>query len=229
MSSKAFAYLRVSSEGQREGDGFDRQELAIRNYAKKHAICIKQVFPEVVSGTMGPLERPVFTEMMEALLSNGVRTVLVENLSRLARDLMIQETILGDFQKRGFTVISVQEPDLCVNDPSRKLIRQVMGAFHEYEKQMIVLKLKASRERMKASTGKCEGNKEYGHYAGEQAVLKRILELKAAGKSANWICGELNRRKLSTRSGGVWFGSTVNKILRRVNGPMVNSVTLAPR
>lgn len=214
--TKAFAYLRVSSEGQKDGDGFGRQETAIRNYAKKNDIAIRTVFREVVSGTVGPLERPVFIGMMEALLSNGVRTVLVENLSRLARDLMIQETILGDFNKRGLAIVSVQEPDLCVNDPSRKLIRQVMGSFHEYEKSMIVLKLRGARERMKAATGKCEGNKGFGHYEGEADVLEQILALREEGKTANRISTELNRRQIPTRSGGRWLGSTVNRILRRI-------------
>lgn len=215
LRMKAHAYLRVSSEGQRDGDGFKRQESAIRSYARKNGIALKQTFREVISGTTGPLDRPVFTQLMAALLENGVRTVLVENLSRLARDLMIQETILADFQNRGLTIISVQEPDLCVNDPSRKLIRQVMGSFHEYEKSMIVLKLRASRERMKAAKGTCEGRKEYGFHEEEKAVLQKMLDWKVAGKSANWISCELNRRKIQTRSGGVWFGSTVNKILRR--------------
>ena len=216
--TKAFSYLRVSSEGQKSGDGFARQQQAIAEYAKTHTIAVKQTFKEVVSGTVGPLDRPVFTELMAALLANGVKTVLVENLSRLARDLMIQETILGDFQKRGLSIISVQEPDLCVNDPSRKLMRCLLGAFHEYEKQMIVLKLKNSRDRKKAATGKCEGRKEYGFYPNEKSVLKTILDFKSAGKTANWISVDLNNNNVTTRIGGKWFGSTVNKILRRELG-----------
>ena len=36
----------------------------------------------------------------------------LERLERLARDLLVQETIIGDLQKRGFQLISVTEPDL---------------------------------------------------------------------------------------------------------------------
>jgi DNA invertase Pin-like site-specific DNA recombinase len=111
--------------------------------------------------------RPALSELVTALHSNGVKLVLVESLGRLARDLMIQESILHDLKRGGFDLVSVQEPDLCSEDPSRKLMRQVMGAFHEYEKTMIVLKLRGARQRAKARHGKCEGAKPFGYYPGE--------------------------------------------------------------
>ena len=77
--------------------------------------------------------RPALLEMMEALHSNGVKLVLLEKLDRLARDLMIQETIIGDLRKYGFELVSVIEPDLCQDDPTRKLMRQIIGAIAEYE------------------------------------------------------------------------------------------------
>jgi hypothetical protein len=40
--------------------------------------------------------------------------------------------------------VSAGEPDLLQNDPSRKLMRQIFGAISEYEKTMIVLKLRGS-------------------------------------------------------------------------------------
>lgn len=49
-------------------------------------------------------------------------------LERLARDLMIQEAAIADLQKRGFTLISVTGPDLMANDPTRVLMRRLMGA-----------------------------------------------------------------------------------------------------
>src|SRR6185503_18897069 len=139
--TKAFAYLRVSGKGQVDGDGFERQELAIRAYAKGHDIKIVRFFREMgVGGSKDIADRPSFVDMVVALHSNGVKLVLVESLGRFARDLMIQESILHDLKRNGFGLISVQEPDLCSDDPSRKLMRQIMGAFHEYEKTMIVLK-----------------------------------------------------------------------------------------
>ena len=122
----------MSGKSQIEGDGFDRQERAIRAYAKAHGVKIVKIFEELgVSGAKNIADRPAFVAMMEALHGDGVKLVLVESLGRLARDLMVQESILHDLKRHGFDLVSVTEPDLCSDDPSRKLMRQVMGAFHE--------------------------------------------------------------------------------------------------
>src|SRR5215831_5859460 len=104
---KAHAYLRVSAKGQVDGDGFARQLKAIREYAAAHDIKIVHVYRDGgVSGTKELENRPAFVEMMTALHSNGVGLMLVEKLDRLARDLMVQETIIGDLRKNGFDIIS---------------------------------------------------------------------------------------------------------------------------
>jgi hypothetical protein len=45
----------------------------------------------------------------------------------VARDLMMQESIIADLQRKGLTIASVGEPDLCSADPSRILMRQTLG------------------------------------------------------------------------------------------------------
>jgi hypothetical protein len=45
------------------------------------------------------------------------------------------------------------EPDLCIDDPSRKLLRQIFGSIAEYEKTMLVLKLRGARQRKRKATG----------------------------------------------------------------------------
>jgi hypothetical protein len=77
--------------------------------------------------------------MMQALRRDGIKLVLVESLGCLARDLVVQESILHDVRRHGFQLISSAEPDLCSDDPSRKPMRQILGAFHEYEKAMIAV------------------------------------------------------------------------------------------
>lgn len=214
--TKAFAYLRVSGKGQVEGDGFTRQLEAIKKYAAAHGLKITKVYREEgVSGTTDWEDRPAFAEMMTALLSNGTHTVIVERLDRVARDLMVQESILADFKRKGLTVVSVSEPDLCSDDPSRVLMRQMMGAFFQYEKSSLVAKLRGARVRMKAKTGTCEGRKPYGSRVGETEVISRILALREAGTAMDTIAEKLNAEGIKPRSGGMWYGSTVRNILLR--------------
>jgi DNA invertase Pin-like site-specific DNA recombinase len=47
------------------------------------------------------------------LKEGEAKIVIIEKLDCLARDLMVQETILSDLMRQGFEVISVCEPDLC--------------------------------------------------------------------------------------------------------------------
>jgi DNA invertase Pin-like site-specific DNA recombinase len=211
---RAFAYLRVSGKGQVDGDGFTRQLEAIKGYAAGHGLTIAKVYREEgVTGASEGMDRPAWVEMIGRILGNGVKTILIEKLDRLARDLMVQEHILTDLQRRGITLISVAEPDLCSDDPTRKLLRQFMGAIAEYDKAMIVLKLRGARLRMKAKRGYCEGAKPYGTFPGESAVVARMAALRASGMAFQKIAAELNAKGISPRRGARWYGKTVDNIL----------------
>ncbi|MGD0438863.1 MAG: recombinase family protein [Bryobacteraceae bacterium] len=185
--TKAFAYLRVSGKGRIDGDGFERQRAAAKSYAVAHGLKIVQVFQDRgVSGTKDPTEnlasRPAWIAMLSAIAANGVRTIVIEKLGRLARDLMVQEHILADLSRRGITLVSVAEPDLCSDDPTRILPRQIMGAIAEYDRKMVVLKLRAARLRRRINTGRCEGEKPYGQHP------ERPDEVRALGNNDQASC-----------------------------------------
>jgi len=202
--------------GQVDGDGFTRQSEAIARYTSNAGISIVQTFREEgVSGAKDLEHRPALQDLLLAIDAGEVRTVLIERLDRLARDLMVQETILGDLRKRGITVISVAEPDLCSDDPSRKLMRQIFGAIAEYDKAMIVLKLRGARQRMKARTGRCEGSKPFGTAEGHRPVIERILSLRGAGMAVDTIAETLNVEGLKSKTGGKWYGSSVRNVILR--------------
>ena len=213
--TKAFAYLRVSGKGQVDGDGFPRQHLAVKSYAKDHAISIVKVYREEgVTGSRETMDRPTWAEMMAALHSNGVKTIIIEKLDRLARDLMVQEACIADLRKHGFELVSVAEPDLMATDATRVLVRQMMGAVAQYDKTQIVAKLRGARMRKRAADGRCEGRKPFGHREGEQATIERMKALQASGLSVRAITARLNAEAVPTRSGGVWRDAVVGRILK---------------
>jgi DNA invertase Pin-like site-specific DNA recombinase len=215
--SEAFGYLRVSGRGQLDGDGFPRQREAIESHAAASGIRIAKWFEErAVCGKTEWENRPAWLDMVQNL--NGVRTIVVERLDRLARELFVQEHILRDLKSRNVTLVSAAEPDLGDSDPARVLFRQIMGAIAQYDRTMIVMKLRAARKRMKATKGRCEGRKPYGDRPGEQTVLDRIKQARAAGETFEAIAAALNTEGIATRvAGGRWFGSTVAKIIRRAS------------
>jgi DNA invertase Pin-like site-specific DNA recombinase len=213
---KAYSYLRVSGAGRIEGDGFDRQIEAVKRYATNAGFTLEQTFREEgVSGTKELENRPALQELLLAVECGEVRIVLIEKLDRLARDLMVQETIIADFRKRGITVISAHEPDLCSDDPSRKLVRQIMGAIAEYDRAMTVAKLRGARQRVKARTGRCEGSKPFGASEDHRPAIDRILSLRASGMAVDVIAETLNREGHKSKKGGRWYGSSVRNVILR--------------
>ena len=226
MKTKAFSYLRVSGKGQIAGDGFPRQRESINNYCLHNDIEIEREFVEKgVSGTKDAFDRIALTELFVALKANGVKLVLVETATRLARDLMISEILLGEFRKIGVKVFSTEdETDLTVedDDPTKKLVRQILGAVSEWDKSIVVQKLRAARMRIKISKGKCEGRKSYPNTPSEQIIVQQMLAFKKVGYTMTEIAKRLNlqgiKPRTPAREGKItkWYPSTVQRILARI-------------
>jgi len=221
MKTKAFSYVRVSGKGQIDGDGFKRQAETISRYAKANRMEIVQEFrDEGVSGTKEALDRPGLTDLFVAIKANGVRLVIVENATRIARDLMVSEIILGEFRKLGVKVVSADggvDLTLGNDDPTGKLVRQILAAVSEWEKCLIVQKLRASRLRIRRSGGRCEGRKAYGSTPAELAVIERMKAWRTERKSFAEIAAVLNAESIPSRAGGTakWHPTQVQRVLKR--------------
>jgi DNA invertase Pin-like site-specific DNA recombinase len=218
---KAVTYVRVSGKGQVEGDGPERQRLAISRFAKGAGIMLLEEFSDLgVSGTRELADRPGLAALLDRLESNGLRTVIVERADRLARDLMVQEVIVGQFSKIGARILTADGVDLTSgDDPTRRLIRQVLGAVAEFEKNVIVLKLRAARERKRARGERVEGVKPYGTFPAEQAVVSRMRQLrrkpaKGSRLSCAAVAAQLNAEGHRNRAGREWSPQMVHHVLR---------------
>ena len=78
----------------------------------------------------------------------------------MARELMTQELGIIALVQRGVRVLTSNGDDLTdSSDPSRKMMRQIAGAFAEYEKARLIAKLRHARDRVRATQGRCEGRK----------------------------------------------------------------------
>lgn len=224
MATKAVSYLRVSGKGQVDGDGFPRQREAINAYAARQGVeLVAEYRDEGVSGTRELEHRAGLAALIDRLESNGVRLVLIERADRLARDLLVGEVILGRFRALGVQVVEASSGvELTVGDqdPTRVLIRQVLGAVHQFDKAQVVLKLRAARERQRLKRGRLEGVRPYGYTPAEAQVLELMRELrrKPRGKprpSYAAVASELNKRAVPTRSGGTWSRAMVCRVLSR--------------
>ncbi len=223
-TAKAVSYLRVSGKGQVDGDGFPRQRETIARYAKAAGFeLVGEYCDEGVSGTKDLDDRDGLSELLARIRSNGVRVVLVERADRLARDLIVGELILNQLRELGVKVIAADsgtELTAGDDDPTRTLIRQVLGAVAQFEKAVIVSKLKAARVRKRRATGRCEGRKPYGTRPGEADVVALIHKLRRKPRGSErlsfaGIAERLNTEGHSTRTGKAWAPETVRQIASR--------------
>ena len=217
----AYAYLRVSSTGQIEGHGFERQEKAILKHAEGRYE-VREFYRDAFTGT--DADRPEFNLMCERILKNGVRTILIEDLSRLARDAMVQQLLLAKLADLGIDLINSTTGQNVTGDvaenPMLKAMVQIQGVFAELEKSNLVGKLRRARDAKTAASGKCEGAKFYGEEDPAERenirLMKRLRRLKR-GKRMGYgsIAAELNKRGIAPRRGKLWHPSTVQRILER--------------
>ncbi len=223
MSIKAIAYLRVSGKSQVEGDGFPRQQEAIAKAAAKLGYEITATFrDEGVSGASEWGDRPTFLDMVSRILDGGAAPVIfVENLTRLARHVRVQENVLTYLASKDIDLISSDTEENVTQaikeDPMKEAMIQMQAVFSQLEKKSLVRKLKAARERKKAETGRCEGVKPFGMLdATEAATFSVMKALRAQGLTVRAIADRLNADGTRpTRNGRPWHYASVSKILAR--------------
>lgn len=221
----ALAYLRVSGKAQagQDKDGFPRQREAVARFATANGYeIVGEYRDEGISGTLELENRPALTELLARIKSNGVRVVVVERADRLARDLMAGEIILRELAKYDTRVLTADGQDLSAadGDPTRTLIRQVLAAVAQFEKTVLVTKLRAARQRKKAKGQRVEGVKPFGFFEHERPALERLRQLRRKPKkgqrlSLAAIADTLNKEGHKTRSGQPWAPRTVGRILAR--------------
>ncbi|MCW2671787.1 MAG: resolvase [Frankiales bacterium] len=231
VPDKFIAYLRVSTDKQAEqGLGIDVQREAIRKWARANGHKITgEAVDEGVSGSNGLDTRTGLAEALAALKHGQAVGIAVYRLDRLARDLVLQEQLLAEIRRMGCDLASTSAAEAGYlsddpDDPSRRLIRQVLGAVSEYERAMIRLRLAAGRRRKAELGGYAFGSPPFGYRAEGKALvphpdeypaLLRIRELHESGKSLRGIAATLtaegHRPKRSTR----WHTESLRQILAR--------------
>ena len=102
---------------------------------------------------------------------------------------------------------------------SASIMRQIFGAIAQYEKAMIVAKLRGARQRVKAKTGRCEGRKPYEATEAEVAVVARMREMRQGGMSYCAIADALTAEGVPSRLAQRWHTTQVQRILAESHAP----------
>jgi DNA invertase Pin-like site-specific DNA recombinase len=214
------AYIRTSSAANvgADKDSDKRQRAAIEGYARRAGFTLVCEFNDAAVSGADPIEtRPGFASLLDRIEGNGVRTVIVEDASRFARELVTQELGIIALIKRGVRVLTANGDDLTdSSDPSRKMMRQIAGSFAEYEKARLVAKLKAARERKKARDGKCEGRKAWAELDPllvHEAKRLRRRSPKGHQRSLRDVAAELAKLGYLNQRGATFSAASVASML----------------
>lgn len=123
-----YGYARVSTKGQaRDGNGLDVQRSALK------AAGAEIVYEEAFTGTKK--DRPELTRLLDNLKSGD--TLIVTKLDRVARSASQGADLIKGLLDKGVTV-RILNMGLLDSTPAGKLIMNVMFAFAEFERDMIV-------------------------------------------------------------------------------------------
>jgi site-specific DNA recombinase len=196
-------------------DGVEQSAQTAEPFASANEFEIVDSFSdEGVSGTTPCESRAGFKKLLAALFANGARTVLVEDTDRLGRHQEVIHTVIGTFQRAGFTLIMSKGQNLTSEGINDRLMLGINASVAEYVKSQLVDRLRSARQRIRDDGRKCEGRKPYGSTVEERAVLAQMKALRKQGLSLAEIAATLNRQNVLPRS-GKWHRQAVHTLLRR--------------
>lgn len=228
------AYRRVSTRGQVDRYGLAAQETDLRDYARSAGVRILRTETDgALTGTLPADERPGLLAALRSIKAGEADGLLVPSLDRLARELGVQEAILGQVWDAGGIVHSAETgevPEDDPDDPMRTAMRQMRGVFAQLDRALIIKRMRNGRKAKAAGGGYAYGSPAYGQKAGERdgkrqlvanpdesPIVARILSREAEGASVRQIAAELNAEGIPAKRGGQWRPETVARVIRRAN------------
>jgi DNA invertase Pin-like site-specific DNA recombinase len=217
----ACAYFRTSSATNvgADKDSLPRQQDAARAYAQVHGLeIVREFYDASVRGADPVMSRNGFSEMLAYMLGNGARIVLVENAGRFSRDLAVQIAGHDLLKSKGITLIPVDAPDHFQDEtPTAVMVRNILGAVSQFEKEALVLKLRKARDRKSQALGRrIEGNPNIAELAkpvpAEHVAAARAAQAK--GLSLRAIAAELAAQGINGRSGKPYGAQSIKLMVR---------------
>lgn len=131
-----YGYARVSTKGQaRDGNSLEDQTKKLREAGAE------EIYVDSFTGKR--LDRPEFDKLKEKLQEGD--TLIVTKLDRIARSATQGSELVQSFISDGIKV-HVLNMGFMDNSPTGKLIMNVMFAFAEFERDMIIQRTSEGKE-----------------------------------------------------------------------------------
>jgi DNA invertase Pin-like site-specific DNA recombinase len=168
---RAALYLRVSTDGQTTTN----QQAELEAVARRSGWDVVEVYRDHgVSGAKGGNGRPAFHRLCKDATRRKFDLIAAWSVDRLGRSLQDLVTFLGDLHSVGVDLYLHQQA-VDTTTPAGKAMFQMMGVFAEFERAIIVERVKAGLARARAQ------GKRLGRPTLAPAIEQRIRERLAAG------------------------------------------------
>jgi DNA invertase Pin-like site-specific DNA recombinase len=143
---RAALYLRVSTFDQTT----DNQERELRAVAERLGHEIVEVYADNgISGAKGRDERPAFDRLCRDATRRRFDIIMVWSVDRLGRSLQDLVAFLSEIHASR-TELYLHQQGLDTTTPAGRAMFQMMGVFAEFERAMIVERVRAGMARAKA-------------------------------------------------------------------------------
>ncbi len=179
----AFAYVRASTKEEVRQGSNERQKATIIQYAKSKGYELEFFEDRAKSGKN--TQRPNFERMLKSLDAKP-KVVIVAKIDRFARSLSDLLKTLEYLDQNSVGFVSVNDSGIDTTTPNGRLLLQILGAFAEFERNMINSRTKAGREQA-LNKGIKFGRPALKTRNGSFIDRRKVLELKEKGLSARAI------------------------------------------
>jgi site-specific DNA recombinase len=145
----AVIYVRVSTDEQAQGPlNLENQEKRCREYCERKGLPVGAIFVDPGESARST-DRPEFRRMLDYCKAHRreVRYVVVQDLSRFARNLLDQADAIRELRNHGVLLRSTYESNID-ETAAGKLAANIHGAFNQYFSDSLSEKM---RDRMLAS------------------------------------------------------------------------------
>jgi len=221
----ALAYLRVSTTGQRDEKTIEAQRHELNKFAQTNGYTIiKEFVDEAVSGATEIGGRVGLPALLNALQDGVVKDVLVYDMGRIARDVLIglqAEKAVRDLDAR---YIYVQAPSTG-DEATDNLLKTTLLGIAEFERVQIMRRTRAGKiAKAKQGIFIVGNGVPYGYdyidrklviNPDEAKIVKKMFELYLEDNGSTLsIVRWLIDNKIPSKSGKGWEGN--NNIVRRI-------------
>lgn len=161
-------YLRVSTADQT----VENQRRELEAVAERHGWTVVEVYCDAgISGTKGRDKRPGYNRLCDAIARREFDQVAAWSVDRLGRSLQDLVAFLGELHAKGVDLYLHQQ-GIDTATPAGKAMFQMLGVFAEFERAIIVERVKAGLARAR-SQGKRLGRPTLA--ADKEAAVRRLL------------------------------------------------------